>query len=494
MGQAVSTPLSLTLAHWPDVRARGSNLSLLIKKAKWQTFCASEWPALGVDWPPEGSFHLPLIQRVKEAVFQPGKYGHPDQQPYILVWQELCENPPDWVKSFQAPNESLATENISTKTLRLTKSPFPRSPVLPESQSDLLNFDGTQSRRVHNLEDVAVTLPLRPVGSLLDGEGGGMQILQYWPFSSSDLYNWKNNNPPFSEDPTRLTGLVESLMFSHQPTWDDCQQLLNTLFTTEERDRILLEARKNVPGQDGRPTQLQNIIDDSFPLRRPDWDPNTREGREHLSIYRQSLVAGLRAAARKPTNLAKVREVIQGPTETPSMFLERLMEAYRRYTPFDPQSEGQRGSMSMAFIGQSAPDIRHKLQRLEGLQDLTLQDLVKEADKVFYKRETEEEKEQRREREREEQDRKRETEKEERERARDKRRNRDLARILATVVDSGGSKRAGRPGQRRRPPLDSDQCAYCKDKGHWMRDCPKKKAAQLKAPSAPAVLALEEDD
>jgi hypothetical protein len=52
--------------------------------------------------------------------------------------------------------------------------------------------------------------------------------------------------PPFSENPARLTGLIESLMYSHKPTWDDCQQLLQTLFTTEERERILLEARKNV--------------------------------------------------------------------------------------------------------------------------------------------------------------------------------------------------------------------------------------------------------
>ena len=46
----------------------------------------------------------------------------------------------------------------------------------------------------------------------------------------------------------------------------------------------------------------------------------------------------------------------------------------------------------MAFLGQSASDIKKKLQRLEGLQDYTLQDLVKEAEKVFHKQETEEEK------------------------------------------------------------------------------------------------------
>ena len=44
----------------------------------------------------------------------------------------------------------------------------------------------------------------------------------------------------------------------------------------------------------------------------------------------------------------------------------------------------------MAFIWQSASDIRRRLQCLESLQPLSLQDLVKEADKVYHKSETEE--------------------------------------------------------------------------------------------------------
>ena len=50
-------------------------------------------------------------------------------------------------------------------------------------------------------------------------------------------------------------------------------------------------------------------------------------------------MAGLRAAARKPTNLAKVNLVRQEPTESLSAFLERLMEAFRQYTPMDLQAE-----------------------------------------------------------------------------------------------------------------------------------------------------------
>lgn len=285
-----------------------------------------------------------------------------------------------------------------------------------------------------------------------------------------------------------MTGLVESLMFSHQPTWDDCQQLLQTLFTTEERERILLKARKNVPGADGRPTLLPNIIETAFPLSRPDWDFNTAEGRERLTVYRQTLVAGLRGAARRPTNLAKVREVIQGATEPPSVFLERLMEAFRRYTPFDPTSEGQTASVALAFIGQSAIDIKRKLQRIEGLQNYTLQDLVKEAEKVYHKRETEEEKEQRIEKER-----------EEKESKRERRQEKNLTRILAAVVGERGQeqykgRRSGNLGNPSnlgsRTPLDKDQCAYCKEKGHWKRECPKKK----REGPARRIMALEEEE
>ena len=103
----------------------------------------------------------------------------------------------------------------------------------------------------------------------------------------------------------------------------------------------MLEARKNVLGANGRPTQLPNEIDAGFPLTRPDWDPNRPKGRERLTVFRWALVAGLRGAGRHPTNLAKVREILQEEKEPPAVFLERLLEAYRCYTNFDPTSEGQ---------------------------------------------------------------------------------------------------------------------------------------------------------
>lgn len=132
-------------------------------------------------------------------------------------------------------------------------------------------------------------LPLRAAGPP-DAEGN--QPHHYWPFATSDLYNWKAQNPKFSEKPAGLIDLLDSVLFTHQPTWDDCQQLLQVLFTTKERERILNEARKLVPGADGNPTTNQAQIDASFPLIRPQWDFNTAEGKERLWVYRQTLISG----------------------------------------------------------------------------------------------------------------------------------------------------------------------------------------------------------
>ena len=167
------------------------------------------------------------------------------------------------------------------------------------------------------------------------------------------------------------------------------------LCITEEWERILAEARKWFLGADGRPTAQPHLLDEGFPLLWPNWDFEQAEGREHLRVYRQTLMAGLRAAAKKPTNLAKVNLVRQEPTESPSAFLERLMEAFRQYTPMDPQTEESRAAVLLAFVNQAAPDIRRKLQKIEGLGEQTIQDLLKAAEKVFNNRETPEESEER---------------------------------------------------------------------------------------------------
>ena len=110
----------------------------------------------------------------------------------------------------------------------------------------------------------------------------------------------------------------------------------------------------------------------------------------------------------------------------------------------------------------------------------TIQDLLKAAEKVFNNRETPEE--------REEQIRREERElaekirKEDREhRAKENRKNqRELAQILFAGIKAGTELRAPqdpRTGGKERPKrqaLKKDQCAYCKEQGHWKNECPKR--------------------
>ena len=75
-----------------------------------------------------------------------------------------------------------------------------------------------------------------------------------------------------------------------------------------------------------------HLVEEGFPSMRPNWDFEGVDSRERLRVFRQTLMAGLQAAARKPTNLSKVNLIRQSP----AAFLERLMEAFRQHTPMDP--------------------------------------------------------------------------------------------------------------------------------------------------------------
>jgi hypothetical protein len=69
-------------------------------------------------------------------------------------------------------------------------------------------------------------------------------------------------------------------------------------------------------------------------------------------------------------------------------------------------------------------------------------------------------------------------EQEARELKRDKRQERNLHQILATVLRKTRELSKIVPGNHREP-FAKDHCAYNKEKGHWARDCPKKKRAPL---------------
>ncbi|XP_053446573.1 uncharacterized protein LOC128585524, partial [Nycticebus coucang] len=211
MGQTVTTPLSLTLDHWTEVKRRGRDLSVEVKKGPWQTFCSSEWPNFNVGWPSGGTFDLSLIFAIKEIVFQRGLGAHPDQQPYIIVWQDLVQNPPPWVQPWTATSRPpsnpwvLAVQSSSSRkggdSSDSPKKIYPK--IYPEIQADHLLLDPPP--------------PPPPYPPALAPVGGQRGPASPDPAIAPSAPPGEPSLGPAQEDPQRLTGLVEFLMFSHQP-------------------------------------------------------------------------------------------------------------------------------------------------------------------------------------------------------------------------------------------------------------------------------------
>ena len=179
----------------------------------------------------------------------PDPWGHLFQVPYVMVWQDLVENPPKWLKPFihkppsssnsqvlvmETPpppggNQKERGPKTSLSGIVLSKPDRHRNGdeasticallaipsekrILPRGLRGPTGTDhegrlalGTRGRTRGDrggLDPGDQELPSSTVQALSVRVGpanqGGERTYQYWPFSTSDLYNWKTQNPPFS--------------------------------------------------------------------------------------------------------------------------------------------------------------------------------------------------------------------------------------------------------------------------------------------------------
>ncbi|KAK1338564.1 hypothetical protein QTO34_019217 [Cnephaeus nilssonii] len=261
-----------------------------------------------------------------------------------------------------------------------------------------------------------------------------------------------------------MVDLLEMIFQTQKPTWVDCKQLLFTFFNTEERMRVVTEARKWLQTQ-----APAGILDtdrwarEAFSDEEPDWNPKSDNGRAWLERYWLAFLQGVRARAKKPTNMDKISEVFQKPDESPAAFYERLCEAYRIYTPFNPEAPENQTMVNAAFVGQVQPDIRRKLQKLEGFAGKNANELLEIANKVFINCDNVARRE-------------------------EEKRIQSRANIIAVAFRGSGSKsdqkgkQEYRSGGKGTASLRRDQCAYCKETGHWKNECPKRQSKKTGPP------------
>ncbi|KAJ7411878.1 hypothetical protein BTVI_48367 [Pitangus sulphuratus] len=283
---------------------------------------------------------------------------------------------------------------------------------------------------------------LRQIMSIV-GEQSRVKV----PFTTSDLNSWRDEAKCFRKNPEGVAKRFELIVKNLDIDWEDIDLMLSELTETEKE--LVLKTGKT------HATLLLGNTGDIFPTENPKWDPNDLIQYDLLVQYRKLIALGLRHAIPKAINWAALYDVRQGRDETPSDFLERLRAAMRQYTPLDSTSEVGKQQLLALLMGQSNPDIRKKLQKLEHPVDKDLEMLMNEAWKVYNNREQEEK----------------------------KREDKRFAKAVVIAMTTHKSKHPGSnshsgskdrskfqsekgsaPRQRK---VESDQCAYCLQRGHW---------------------------
>ncbi|KFQ66932.1 hypothetical protein N335_04080, partial [Phaethon lepturus] len=132
-------------------------------------------------------------------------------------------------------------------------------------------------------------------------------------------------------------------------------------------------------------------VDQNFPSVNPEWDPNQPGSRAMLDRYQRWILYGVKNAMPKAINWSKIYEVRQELNESPSAFMERLKVTARKYTNLDLERPEEAVQLASICMGQSAPDIRKKLQKLEGPESRDLGKMLEIAWAVYNNREKEKE-------------------------------------------------------------------------------------------------------
>ncbi|GCB84587.1 hypothetical protein scyTo_0025088 [Scyliorhinus torazame] len=135
------------------------------------------------------------------------------------------------------------------------------------------------------------------------------------------------------------------------------------------------------PGVNGPPAE------EKYPNQDPQWNHQEESHRDHMNDLRNIIVEGTREAVPKAHNLNKAFEIRQEGTETPSAYLERLRESVRKYSGLDPNDPVGQGLLKVHFVTKSWPDIHRKLRKIEDWNEKSLDELLREAQKVFGRRE-----------------------------------------------------------------------------------------------------------
>lgn len=264
------------------------------------------------------------------------------------------------------------------------------------------------------------------------------------PLTSSEVRGFRKEMKSLLTDPGGLSEQFDQFLGPNIYTWSELDSILKSLFTQEERKMIRLAGIRVWD----RESQQGPAGEQKIPTEPPNWDPNDERGRRDMNDCRTLIIKGIQEAAPRGNNIRKAFCGMQGKEETPIDWVERLRQDIRLYSGIGPDSGTGETLLKVHFVTNAWPDIHRKLEKLQNSQRRDLEELLREAQKVYVRRD------------------------EERMKTKAKvMMARDLSqRRMHDERRKGGG---GKVNDHRRGEGEAEVCYYCKKEGHFKRNCPK---------------------
>lgn len=496
------SPLGRLLSEWEKYAFPN------ITREKMTDLCVHIWPTLDLGdydvpgrWPPFGTCDRGMV-RALDLWYQDREGSVPTpldwQRPYVAVWVNFADgcgqNRRNLVKcaALRAKNPSApGLQDKSWDPLDHLPPPYvpqgagggegneendegavggedapplllpPRPRVGDREVDEVLQFHDKYGAKKEGGEP-SVQAPLRQVP-----QGGGEIGYVEVPLTSAELRAVKQQLPKLQEDPEGFVKELEGLLGTSTYTMTELKHIVQQVTSHEVFIQAVDQAR--IAYTRRTPNTTPVIAAEKIPYDQPgDLDMQKSEDREKCVQYRSLILEGLKLCVPKVVNLNKAFGHPQRKEENADEFLERLKKGMRQYAGMDPDAAGNEAVLKLQFLSGAYPDIQKKLQKMEGILDKPLTDLVKEAQKVMIRREMEKE----------------------------KRKVQLMVQTVRAVTGAqegaqqkpyGGRGRGkGRNAMgpvgsqgRSREPLPRDVCGFCRKKGHWKRECPQRGEQKL---------------
>ncbi|RMB91088.1 hypothetical protein DUI87_32487 [Hirundo rustica rustica] len=199
------------------------------------------------------------------------------------------------------------------------------------------------------------------------------------PLNTGDVREFKKEMGRLLEDPTGVAERLDQFLRPNIYTWVELQSILGILFTMEEREMI----RHSGMRVWDRECQGPDQGDQKWPMQDSGWNNQNERHRQNMSDLWWMIIRGIWETVPKGQNIRKALSEHQGKDEPLADCLERLRKALQLYSGVDPDTAAGQVLLKTQFVAKAWGHIRKKLEKVENWQDRGLQELLRDAQKLY---------------------------------------------------------------------------------------------------------------